>query len=70
MATTPRTKRNRSVSTRHINPAEPPKHQTLLGGTDYTHAEYTDVRSTFIRMGWIPPSQLHTVKKPPQPVDE
>lgn len=61
---TPRTKRSRGNNAHAINPAEPPRTLTLLGGAGYIDAEHTNVLRTFKRLGWIPPSQLHTVKTP------
>ena len=35
-----------------------PEPKTLLEGKPYTNAASTDIRKTFAKLGWVPPSEV------------
>ena len=45
------------VEIKPIDPSNPPKHMTLLGGTPY-HAGKANVLETFRKYGFVPPTEV------------
>ena len=45
------------VKPKPIDPANPPRHMTLLGGTPY-HAGKANVLETFRKYGFVPPTEI------------